>query len=91
MVTWENASKNIVRGRERSFHGFSDERKNSDVNFPTFLQADFCSEVSLDEFVFLNLALQNCDVSSQNGLWRNRGLIKHKFITRVRFGHGCSH
>lgn len=91
MVTWENSSKNIVRGRERSFHGSSDERENSDLNFPTFLQADFCSEVSLDEFVFLNFALQDRDVSFPNDLWRNRRLIKHKSITGARFGRGGSH
>lgn len=91
MVTWENSSKNIVRGRKRSFHGSSDERENSDLNFPTFLQADFCSEVSLDEFVFLNFALQDRDVSFPNDLWRNRRLIKHKSITGARFGHGGSH
>lgn len=42
------------------------------MNFPTFLQADYSSEVFLDELVFFDFAFQNRDVSIHNDLRRER-------------------
>lgn len=63
------------RERESSFHSCSNQRKNCDVNFPTFLQADFIGEVSHRNFVFFNFVLQKRDVPIQNDLERNMRFV----------------